>query len=94
MKQTIKLTESQFKKVITETIKKVLKEDNELNIGDNTNTNLLNFIKQRRLQAIQEWQKEIEKYEEHLNIETNEYAINLKKDEIERLRKLISVYSQ
>lgn len=28
MKQTIRLTESQFKKVITETVKKVLKEDN------------------------------------------------------------------
>lgn len=28
MKQTIRLTESQFKKVITETVKKVLREDN------------------------------------------------------------------
>ena len=72
---------------------------NENQLGDNSVNNsdtdkFLTFIKQTRLEYIQKWAQEIKKYKEHLKIETDEYAIKLKKDEIERLKKLISVYSQ
>jgi hypothetical protein len=86
---TKKITLNELRNIV----KQIIKEESELNTGDNTN-NFLNFIKQTRLQYIQKWQKEIKKYEEHLQTETNEYAIKLKKDEIERLKGLISIYSK
>lgn len=52
----------------------------------------LNDIKETRLGYIKKWKEDIEKYKKHLQIETNKYAIKLKKEEIERLENLIAEY--
>ena len=53
---------------------------------------LLKFIKDTRLSYVKQWTSEVKKYEKHLLIETNPYAIKLKKDEIKRLKTLIKTY--
>jgi len=55
---------------------------------------LLKFIKETRSNYIKKWKQEIKKYQKHLIIETNPYAIKLKKEEIKRLKTLIKTYNK
>ena len=54
---------------------------------------MLDFIKETRLNSIKKWKGDVKKYQKHLLIETSDYAIKLKKEEIKRLKDLIKTYS-
>ena len=54
---------------------------------------MLDFIKETRLNSIKKWKSDVKKYQNHLLIETSDYAIKLKKEEIKRLKDLIKTYS-
>jgi len=61
-------------------------------ISSPTKSDLLKSIKQTRLSYVKKWKEDIKKYQNHLKIETNPYAIKLKKEEIKRLRSLVNQY--
>ena len=54
---------------------------------------ILDFIKETRLSRIKQWKSDVKKYQKQLLIETSDYAIKLKKEEIKRLKDLIKTYS-